>query len=373
MKTGPGVVAAVFAGVLVLAGGLGFLLYEAGGGASPDGSLEPATAPDKPGAARRVHAEEPIVAPPVEPPPHERPNVAKPIPKEGRLRFEFEGHPDLALRDWADAAAAVRGMSETFAEVAEKGPPSPEDKARLERDQKRAMRLQAAVFQRPPGSSEGAALTPLDHPAFAANLIAATLDADKLPLTEAQARRLVDLAKERGPVYDQAVAAVETPDPAAWTIELLAARANVLESFFGEVYATLTAAQAQSLVHDTFRNRLRADFLSAAGAWGYIAQPLPFAQDDQLVDTIATGLSNQFGVVDRKEEVRAIVAAWVKANPPETPDALDRRGFLRTQLVARAAPRMVELLKQLVDGLKLPEETAAEMRKVQRAYIPIRK
>lgn len=374
MKAGPGGVALVFAGVVVLAGGLGWLLYEAGGGTSADAPDAANVEPDKAGPARRVHAqEEPPIAPPAELPPHERNRVVKPIPKEGRLRFEFEGHPDLARRDWAEAAAAMRGMVETLLEVVEKGPPTPDDKARLDRDQKRATRFQNAVFLPPPGSAGPSGLTPIEHPMFAVNLIAAALDASNLPLTEAQSRRLADLAKTRAPAYDEAVAAVDKADPAAWALEVAAARASVLESFFGEVYGTLTAAQAEALVPETFRNRLRADFVSAAGAWGRVAQLVPFGQESEFVDRISRGLSNQFGVPDRMAEVRTIVETWLKTNPPEAPDALDRRGFVRTQIVARAVPRTLDLLKRLVDGLQLPEETAAEARKMPRAYIPMRR
>lgn len=362
-------VAVVFAGVLVVVGGLALLLYEAGDSPS-DAASGPA--PDKPGPARRVHAaEEPQQDD--TPAPMDPRAVAKPVPKEGRLRFEFEGHPDLALRDWSEVAASFREMTDLFVGMSEQGPPKPEDQAQMEHVRKVSQRFQRAAFERPAGSQGMGKITLIEHPAYAVNLIAATLDRAKLPLTDAQARRLVDLAKERGPRYDEAAAAAETPDPALWTLELASAPAGVLESFYGEVQGTLTPAQSAALVPDVLKNRLRTDFLSAGASWGRVAQQMPYGSQEEIVDKITTGLGNQYGLLERKEELRAIVEAWVKTAPEETADAMDRRGFVRTQVVARAVPRMVELLKRIVDVMKLPDEAAAEARQTPRAYVPMKR
>src|SRR5262249_3789719 len=162
------------------------------------------------------------------------------------------------------------------------------------------------------GSSGIPHVTPLDHPTFSVNLIAAALDREKLPLTDAQSRRLVELAKARGPLYDEAAAAAEQPAEGAWVLEVASAPAGVLESLCGEVNATLTPAQTAALVPDLLRNRLRTDFLSASGAWGRVAQQTPFGSEAELTDKISNGLAHQFGLLDRKEELHAIVEAWVK-------------------------------------------------------------
>ena len=370
MKASPGGVAGVFFGVLALAGGLGWLLYETGGETEPEPENGPATAPNRLGPARRVHTTE---EPPGELPlgPHDQ--RKKPIPNEGRLRFEFEGHPDLALRDWSEVASAYKAMAAMFIEVMEKGVPTPEEKDRRERMFKTTERFQQEAVARPPGSLNIPRNTPPEHPAYAVNLIAVTLEQASLPLTDAQSKRLVELAKARGPLFDAAREAGDTPDPAAWALERLAEPATVLDSFFGEVNGTLTQAQSAALLPEVLRNRTRADFFSAAPAWGPLAEPIPFTTDEDLAEAITSGLTSRFGLPDRRTEVRKVVGTWLATFSPDVPDALDRRGFIRTQFVSRAVPRMVDLLKQLVDQLELHDEAAAAARQWQRAYVPMRR
>ena len=370
MKTGAGGVAVVFAGVLLLAGGLGWVLYEVGGSDGPDDAGEPATESNLPGPARRVRSKEEQL-PELAPGPHEAP--AKPISKEGRLRFEFEGHADLALRDWADVAVAVKDVNAMILDTLEKGMPGPEETERRERFFKLTERFQHVVVMRPRGSLHVPRNTSPEHPAYAVNLIAVTLERARLPLTEQQSRRLVDLAKERGPRYDKAVTESETPDPAAWTLERLAEPAKELDSFFGEVNATLTAAQSAALVPDVLRNRARADLFSAANAWGRLAEPIMFAKLEDLPQAITDGIASRFGIPDRRAEILPIVQEWLTTFAPDTPDSLDRRGFVRSQFVSRAVPRMVDLLKRLVDGLQFSEELATAAREFQRAYVPLQR
>jgi hypothetical protein len=370
MKTGPGGVAAVFAGVLVVAGGLGWLLYEVGGSDASEPAGEETAEPDKPGPARRVRSKEEQL-PELGPGPHEVP--AKPVSKEGRLRYEFEGHADLALRDWADVAGAVKDMNGMILDTLENGVPGPEETERRERLFKIGERYQHIVVMRPRGSLHITRNTSPEHPAYAVNLIAVMLERARLPLTEQQARRLVDLAKERGPRYDEAVTKSETPDPAAWTLERLAEPAKELDSFFGEVNATLTAAQSAALVPDVLRNRARADCFSAASAWGRLAEPMAYSKPEQLPQVITDGLASRFGIPDRRGEILPIVESWLSTFAPDTPDLLDRRGFIRSQYVSRAVPRMVDLLKQVVEGLQFSEELALAAREFQRAYVPLQK
>jgi hypothetical protein len=370
MKTTPGVAAAVFGGVLALAGGLGWLLYEAGGSSTPDSPGGAPVAPDKKGPARRVRSEPEELPQPAPDPNHSE--VARPIPKDGRVRFEFEGCPDLALRDWSEVAGAVKAMNTMFVDLMEKGVPGAADRDRIDRMSKTMERFQRAVYMRPAGSLSMGRATPPEHPAYAVNLIAATLDAEKLSLTEQQSRRLVELAKARAPLYEAAVAASDKPEPGAWSLELLAETARVTESFWGEVNGTLNAAQSAALVPDVLRNRARADFFSAASAWGRLAEPISFATEADLAGTITDSLASQFGLAERKAELRKIVEAWVSSFSTDVPDDLDRKGFMRSRYVSAAVPRMVDLLKQVIQGMQLPEEAAAGARQIQRAYVPMR-
>ena len=371
MKTSPGVAAAVFGGVLAIAGGLGWLLYEVGGSTAPEAPAGAPVAPDKKGPARRVHS-----APEELPQPADEPNhsdVPRDIPKQGRARFEFEDRPDLKLRDWSEVAAAIKAQSAMFVDLQEKGVPRGEERERVDQMSKTMERFQKAVYMRPAGSLNMGRSTPAEHPAYMVNAIAAALDAERLPLTEAQSRRLYELAKARGPLYDAALAASEKPERGAWSLELYAEVARVLEGFHGEVNGTLTAAQSAALVPDLLRYRARADFYSAASAWGRLAEPIPFATEADLAAMLTDSLAQQFGLSERKADLRKIVDVWVGSISTDVPDELDRKGFLRSRYISAAVPRMVELLKQITETMQLSEEAAAGARQIQRAFVPLRK
>ncbi len=369
MKLGP---VAVLVGVLVGAGGLALLLYEAG--KLPD---VPAPAPaedpqDTKTAARRVKTPPPPPLPDIEIHPAAKPRA--PVPSDALPRYRFEQYPDLQLRNWKEVGAAFMETLVQHREMAEKGMPTPdpEDAARVEAMRPRAERMMSALFSRPAGLAEGRNVTPIDHPAFAVNLAAAVLEHSKMPLTEAQGKRLSDLAVERSPFVDKADAAIRDENDPAWMLDRIAARARVIEGFYAELYSALTPAQGEALSPELLRNRTRLDLASPAASWMPVARPMFFANDDQLVGLISHGLANDFKVLDREAELRAIVEAWTRSDTFPAADLIDRRGFLRTSHVAAAAVRMTDLLNRIVDGMKLGEEAANFARLVSIAYVPLR-
>lgn len=369
MSSGTGSAVAVFAGVLVATGALAFLLYQAGEG---DG----ATAADDPSSlapARRVPARERIApeeAPPLplEPPPH----LQKPrdLDAGSKARYVIEGHEDVALRDWKDVVAAYRGMRDVFRCVAEKGVPVPSEDLELLRD--RSEKLDKAALRPPPGSKEGQAITVMDHPAFAANLVAAVLEREHLPLSEAQARRLGDLARERSVVVDRANEAAEKDD-GSYLLERLAARARAYEGFYAELYSMLTPAQAEAFSPAEFRHRLLSDLASPAVAWRRMSRPL-FVEDElDVLERLTVTFASQFQLEGRREELRAIIETWVKADSIPAADAYDSRGLLRCSLVSAAVARMQDLLRRIVEGMKLEGDMAENARLTPEAFVLLRR
>lgn len=367
MKLGP---VAVLLGVLAGAGGLAFLLYEAGkSGDAPAPVEEPK---DRRAPARRVPTPPPAPLPDPEIHPAGKPRP--PIPSDALPRYEFEGHPDLKLRNWKDVADAFREMLLQHLDSAERGMPTPDpqDAARMESMRKRAERMMKELFNRPFGLAEGLEVTQVDHPAFAANLAAAVLDRAKMPLTEAQDRRLRDLATERGPLVDEADAVIRDEADATPMLDRIAARARVVEGFYAELYSMLTPAQGEALSPELIRNRIRLDLASPAATWMPLCRPMFVTDDAQFVGLVAHGLANDFKVLDREAELKAIVEAWVKTDAIPAADLLDRRGFIRSSVVAAAVRRMTELLRLIVEGMKLDEEAAKFARLVRIAYVPLR-
>jgi hypothetical protein len=370
MKPGAGPVV-VLVGVLLGAGALAWVLYEAG--KSPvEPTLPPVADPVDPKApARRVPTPPPPVVEPEADPNRTRPG---PVPSDALPRWPVEGHPDLKLRNWKDVAEAYMDMLVQHREVAEKGmpPPSPDDAARTQLMQTRAKRMMERLFNRPFDLPEGDKVTAIDHPAFAVNLAAAVLDRAKMPLTEAQARRLQELGVERGPFVDKADAAIDDANDTTYLLARFAARAHVIEGFYSELYSTLTPAQGEALSPEALRNRIQLDLASPAASWMRVCRPMHFSDQNQLVELITNGLANQFKLLDRQDELRKIVEAWAKSDTFDAADLLDRKGFLKASHVAAAVPRMIDLLRRIVDGMQLDEEMANSAKVVPIAFVPLR-
>jgi hypothetical protein len=369
MKQGAGPAVGLFAVVLAVTGGLGWLLYEAGGG-----DAEPA--PPGAASAKPPHKDRSRADPPPAPedggnaiPPHLR---VKPVPPEGAPRIPIPGHDDLKFRNWKDVAAAIDDMRSVSREMLEKGPPRPDDAARMEAMQHRTQHFMTAVVLRPEGLEMSMPVTSPQHPAFAVNMVASLLEHASLPLTEAQTQRLADLAKERGPAIEAADAEMKKEDPATWYISRVAAYATRSDEFYAELYAVLTPAQAEVVSPADLRGRQKLDLLSSGGPWGRIARPLLFSDEQKLVEQMTAGMAGLFKVPERTDEIRPIVAAWVHDGGFAAADALDAKGFLRTSYVAPAVPRTIDLLTRILDGLQLPAEAAETAHGVNTVFIPLR-
>lgn len=369
MRQGATGAVAMFAGVLVVTGGIGWLLYQAGDDAAP------ASAPPTP--PKPSHVDRNRLVPP-QPDPSDAggpipPNMrAKPVPPDAAPRIPMPDHDDLKMRNWKDIAAAVDDMRSVSREMMEKGAPRPDDSERLDAIQRRMQHFMSAVVMRPNGLDVTRQPTQAQHPAFAVNLVASVLERASLPLTDAQTHRLADLAKERGPPCDAADDELKKDDPSQWMLRRYAARAALADGFYAEMFAVLTPAQTEAVSPADLRGRLKLDVVSSAGSWGRIARPLIFSNEKQLIESLTIGLANQFGVVDRIGEVRPIVEAWVHEGGFDAADLLDSKGFTRVAHVPAAVPRTIDLLTRVLDGLKLPPEAVEVAHATILAYVPLR-
>lgn len=362
MKQGTGPMVAVFVGVLAVAGGLAWLLYSMGE-VPPEDPAHPGAPPGRPHEARPV----PVAGDPA------RARPPKPPAKGSGPRFELPGHEDDKRLDWKEIGAAFSALMKARREIVELGPGALTPDERRERMMKVMMRFQEAISGPPPGQDE-AAPPPLrlDHPAFWSNVVAAILENEKLPLTDAQSRRMLDLALARAPFAD---ANVLRPgeDDGSWLLEKSAARARSADEFFAEVYAMLTPAQANALTPTDCRDRLRLDMTSGTPLWGSMIVPVPFTNESDFAETVTTQLAMHLQVTERRDELRAIVETWVRDLVVPSSDGYDQLACFRTSRVAEQVRRTVALLQRIAEEMKLPPEGVDLARKWQVAWVPFRK
>lgn len=362
MRQGTGPMVAVFVGVLAVAGGLAWLLYSMGE-APPEEPAHPGTPAGRPN--------EPRTAPPPADPIRAKPRKA--LGPGSGPRFELPGHEDDKRRDWKEIGAAFSALMKVRREIVELGPGALSPDERREKMMKFMTRFQEATVGPPPGPDQ----TPpaplrLDHPAFWANVVAAILDNENLPLTEAQATRLRDLAIERAPLAD---ANLPRPgeDDGSWLLEKAAARARYADEFFAEVYSVLTPAQANALTPTDYRGRMRLDMMGGVPLWGGLMVPMPFTTENEFVETVTTQLATPFLLTERRDELRAVVASWAQDMVVPSSDGLDQVGcFYATRIAERVRLTLV-LLHRIADEMKLPPEGVDLVKKWQVAWVPFRK
>jgi hypothetical protein len=98
------------------------------------------------------------------------------------------------------------------------------------------------------------------HPAFMVNAIAATLEAAKVPLSEAQGASLGEVAGRYTTELSRLPAATE---PDRWALARLADESELRERFFVDAFRLLSAEQLAALTPPYAKDRLQMDIFSA--------------------------------------------------------------------------------------------------------------
>src|SRR5262249_22960850 len=144
-----------------------------------------------------------------------------------------------------------------------------------------------------------------------------------------------------------------------------------IDGFYADAFGILTPEQVEEVSPEKLRYRIQVDMLSSGWGWATLAFPLHCENVEHLVNVVTSGLSSQFNVMPRIEEMRKIVAAWAVDVPYEPLDYIEARGFLKIARVKEAARRMVGLLRGIMDGMKLPKATVDEARLIPNPYVPV--
>jgi len=273
---------------LLVVGGAGGIAYLVLSEDAPPASTDPGRAPEHPRGRAGDPVEPPVpppdaptVPPEVDeptPPPEVRvPNV--PIPKlEGDptpgagMRFPLAPYAAACANvDWVRVGIGCRQAQQHLAEIARSiarggaegvaaGATAGEAFVLATRD---ATPLLTEALPLTEDARGGGMAMVLSFPAWEANAIAGTLDAWKLPLTDAQADAL-------RPAWDEHAAAwsgARGPGPEGWTLEALVAvtksRVNVQET----LDRVLTQQQRAALWPQPIAGRVGLDLFSAASVW----------------------------------------------------------------------------------------------------------
>jgi hypothetical protein len=354
----------VFAGVAVVVTGLGYVLYTAGdsGPSSIGGPDAAATGPRKKLRTQPdpVHVETPIL-------PGQEPRPEPPGP-DGKARFSFPEHPDLDMRNWKEIATTSREFDRIVRDRAESGTrPTPEN---MKLTQETVQKFWKAAAMPPRGWDESKKLTPAEHPHFSANRMAAVLVLDEMPLDEAQAARIDKIARECGAEFD-AIVVSDLPEDGSYRLESTAARARVIDRFFGDAFKALTPAQAEALAPEKWRDRIRTDAYSSGIVLGGAINEVSYSDPAKLVEVVTARLASELDIADRAAEIAPIVTAWAGEITYEPPDFGEVRGRLRNSRALRDIDRTVALLKRVADELKLPPEKVDRGRALSQAFVPM--
>ncbi len=216
--------------------------------------------------------------------------------------------------------------------------------------------------------------TAFTHPAFMVNAIAATLEAARLPLAEAQLAALGELAARYTAELGRLASAT---DPDAWVLARLVDESELRERFFVEAFGLLSVEQRGALTQPYAKDRLQVDIFSAGLMWLPHAQALPFQGREDLNALFETSMTQvlKLGPSDKAAFHEAVVE-WASGLPPAwfegEPDPLDAKGFVRVQRVHEAARRTVTLLQRWVDRTRPDEAGLKRLRAISATLVPVK-
>ncbi len=212
------------------------------------------------------------------------------------------------------------------------------------------------------------------HPAFMVNAIAATLEAAKVPLSEAQGASLGEVAGRYTTELSRLPAATE---PDRWALARLADESELRERFFVDAFRLLSAEQLAALTPPYAKDRLQMDIFSAGLMWLPHAQVLPFQGRDDLVVLFETSMTQvlKLGAAD-KPAFHEAVLEWAGGLPSAwfdgEPDPLDAKGFVKVGRVHEAARRTVTLLQRWAERTRPDDAGLKRLRAVAVALVPVK-
>ena len=288
-------------------------------------------------------------------------------------RYTYEGlEKTLKEIKWDKIAKAVVGMAGPMKELGEAlaaGRPAGDLPQKV---QKFNMPLiQAAVAANQGGMPGHGINGSFTHPALVANLIYSTLVEAGLPLDDAQAEKLSQLA-DRSVEDDRRLRAARTDE--SWAMEQLVMESEMKDRFYKAVDSLLTPEQVEVLHPGALRDRTAGDIFSAGLIWMQSAQVARARDREDLTQKITAGLMRRLQIPEEeKEAVGRAVGDWAAKFGPDafTPlDDLEKSNMVRMDRIRAAGRPMVDLYKEIARSLPGQEEVIKRLRETAFLVVP---
>ncbi|MHC4861323.1 MAG: RasGAP domain-containing protein, partial [Planctomycetota bacterium] len=211
-------------------------------------------------------------------------------------------------------------------------------------------------------------------PAFMLNAMASALEAAGSPLTPEQSKALEAVARtwmaadaSRRQGYDEE----------AYALRRLYEEAELKGRFFDDSFVKLTAEQVTILSPETSRGRVRMDLFSSGLLYAALVRPIPFTDDDVLLDAYVRGAAGQFKLsAEEQTRAREVIADWLSDVPPDLMEletnALDLEGLVHVDRVNAWARQTLSLLKSLVAEFGEDEARRESARRNQVVVVPLK-
>lgn len=309
----------------------------------------------------------PVPAPPVEP---------SPVPSAPMVAVEgFEDF--LARLDWAGVSRNARPLTRDLLALGaaiDRQDQLPNERAASMSEHFTAYTNYAGLLEVGlPGSSPGSLMT---HPAIAANAMAATLYADRQPLSQDQLKRLAAIAEKYAAQDRERVAALEDP---VFHLTRLIGEAELRKRFFDEARGVLTVPQREFLSPSRVRDRVGLDLFSAAFVFAGVLEPALFVDPESLAIQFGDRVVGECLAHElydpRREEIMEWLKAWSQALPggyQTVAGRLDAHGHVELDRALDAAQRNLDVIQGLSERLAFESMHLTRARLFRQVLFPVK-
>jgi RNA polymerase sigma-70 factor (ECF subfamily) len=287
----------------------------------------------------------------------------------------FEGPLDEV--DWTQVGtnlSKMKGLMDSIAKATRTGVPLPPET--IGRIQTLNGPLVTAALKFEDKVKTGHPNAAFTHPAFQANVIAATLKAAGVPLTDAQSSALEEIGIR---FSDEETKRTQSYDATTFELTKVCEEAQLRDRFYEAAFGVLQDEQRNALVNPDLKDRLQVDLFSSGLIWLGRANLLPFKSFDLLSAAVQQRILGTLqATLDdaQRTDLARLVDSWLHALPAdmvERPaDAYALQGSPTSAYVTACAAREVSLLQQVVPTLRLDAAAQEKLRSYTISWVLLR-
>lgn len=282
---------------------------------------------------------------------------------------EYAGLEGLEKADWGELAAAFENLSALLAQVAkevkEGGTLDAETQKKIAAENAKLVQLAGAIMGKIPTHS------PINgeftHPITIANLMAAVLERNGVPLSAEQRAVFERLGTEYEAQYRAVDEKYSEDTP---RLRKIVDELELKRDFFGKMEEVLRDDQAKLLFRPETRNRVQVDLLSPANSAIFIAQPVEIANRDDLPGKLSSFLKG-YGLegIDESAVVR-IAADWAEELAPLLGTPVDPREPVHLEELIAAGRAQANAVAAILALPGLSEKSRAAILNSPGWYVP---